>query len=639
MSACCAVQDRGHVVHSSGGKRMMRDHWVCRWSVVWLAGGMFGAPVAMAADAGPGDKPATVQAAKTTAEEKKSAGVAPADAGSTDEVTIVVGGMPELGRLILPASETEFRFKLSDTGDVLTLRWANLGEYERNRVMKICGLQVVEDQKVFGGKVAGIRYHLRSGKTYDAFPLPERSGKGQVAFRTATMPLLIIPEAEVLSQEPFEAYESQFFSPRELYERWLLEKPPGHDDAAAHLEFARKAADMGLCKEALDHLAAASIIDPRTEERNKEMRQQLLTDLADRQTQELYVQLLRETQIKEYFAALDILDRLDRNFPNSPLKSRWDSVRDEVAKGTQSQLARRVVQMAYAVCDDLIQQRQSKKTGLDEKGNPVESIPGKQVSTKQGHLFRGTLVSPDAAGDLVLKVENTTLTIRAKDILSVLDVDLAQSATQVAPAFDTLKSYVSGSGPEDLKGEMIARICQVLKQPKAKVQEIFDNRLAKTAVYEGGRLTSTDIYATNHSAAYGVGSWLREGSKPGPVPENDAQNGLANSPFAPGTQGWRQAQQQQAQQQKDDPMDDPNSWWLAQTGDTQLAVLRAIAAEKVFTVKQITKVNCPNCGGTGYLTIHGGSSPTLARCPVCRAIGYNKNGVGPYGYLFKITYW
>src|SRR6185295_20340274 len=59
------------------------------------------------------------------------------DRVSDNEESIVIGGAPTPGWPILPANETEYRFKLKLTGDVISLRWADLDESERKRVQKM----------------------------------------------------------------------------------------------------------------------------------------------------------------------------------------------------------------------------------------------------------------------------------------------------------------------------------------------------------------------------------------------------------------------------------------------------------------------------------------------------------------------
>ena len=543
---------------------------------------------------------------------------------SEREETIVIAGLPTRGWPILPANDTEFKFKHAETGIVMAFRWSTLEESERKRVMKLFGLEVKGDRLVFGNKLTGMRFKMESGKSIEGLPIPERDQRGQKAIRTCDAPLMMLPEREIKSTEPIECYESDFFKPREIYERMLLERPPGNNDAAAHLEYANKAASMALYKEALDPLKIAEIIDPRTEERNKEFRLRLITEAARKQAQDLYDQMLRARMCGEFFTALDILERLERNFPNSELKSRWDGLRAEIEEGTKLELNKRVIQMSYAIASDLIQQRLGKKTKVDEKGNIVASIPGKQVTTRQGHIFRGTLVNPDATGDLVIKTGETTLTIAGKDVMAVQDVDLSVGAREISPGYDELKTFVTDAGsPTGLKLQMCARISQLLKVPEAKVREIFDARLARDARYEDGQVTMTKTFISIHDAYYGVGSWLRDGVRPAPYvqigpaqPRNNGRNGGASGANQAPTEG-------------PDETDDPAVWWKFQNSETQLAVLRAMAGEKVFKIKQETKVACPGCGNTGLIPILApGGNIVNQRCPTCRGIGV----------LFRIGY-
>src|SRR5436305_1947844 len=60
-----------------------------------------------------------------------------ADAVGEEDVDIIIRGLPTKGRVVLPPTETEFKFKLKDTGTIMGFRWSDLEEYERKRVQKL----------------------------------------------------------------------------------------------------------------------------------------------------------------------------------------------------------------------------------------------------------------------------------------------------------------------------------------------------------------------------------------------------------------------------------------------------------------------------------------------------------------------
>jgi hypothetical protein len=524
------------------------------------------------------------------------------------EAVIILGGEPTPGWPVLPASETEYRFKLKLTGDIVALRWLDLDDYERARVQKLYGIETRGAQRVFGEKITGTRYLLKNGKRIAGYRLPERDWAAQKALKTATAPVLYIPESDIETEETFEAYQSDFFSPMEVYQQWLLAKPPGPNDAAAHFAMAQKVSNIGLFDKAIDHLKMATVIDPGMEERNKDFFATLVQEDAKRRTLDLYQRMLLAKNSGDFGSAFDFLGQLDRNFPNSDFKTRWDGdVRREIEVGMKTATIKRVIQMSYSVAADLVQQRLFSKVRVDDKGNVIPSIPGKQVATRAGHILRGTLEIADdgssagtgAAGtDLVLRIGEVKVTISGRDIVSIRDVDLATSGKEIPRAFDDLKDYVTDTGrPDGLKAQMIARIAQTLREPETKVKEIFNSRLAREATYKDGVYKVSPTYVTLHDAWYGSGSWLRDGSRPG----NQKRAGHVA-----------------------DTTDDPNVWWRFQSTETQLAVLRSMAAEKVFKRKDLYKLPCPNCAGHGYLR----AGLERIRCPLCRGIGV----------LFKMTY-
>src|SRR5258708_4309647 len=179
-----------------------------------------------------------------------------------DLITIVLGGNPISGYPVYPATEKSFKMKERDTGYVVTLDWDSLKiggsdpDSEVRRVKKLYGIEVVGNRVHWPGeqKLAGVRYTLMSGKSLEGMPLPDRDLPGQKALKTAGAPCKLIPEFEIKSKEDIECFESEFYTPQEIYQRWLLEKPPSQDDAAAFLDLAKKCANMSLYRESLDNL-------------------------------------------------------------------------------------------------------------------------------------------------------------------------------------------------------------------------------------------------------------------------------------------------------------------------------------------------------------------------------------------------
>lgn len=574
-----------------------------------------------------------------------------ADRVSENQETIVIGGAPTPGWPVLPANETEYRFKLKLTGDVITLRWADLDESERKRVQKLYGMEVRGAQKVFGEKIAGIRHRLKSGKTVEGFPLPEREQLGKKAIKTAGVPLMMINEYDIEASETFEAFESDFFSAPEVYQKWMLEKPPGINDAVAHFTMAQRVANIGLFGKAIDHLKMASAIDPKMEERNKDFYAQLVSDDAKQRALELYTRMVSAKNSGDFGTAFYLIDQLDRNFPNSDFRPRWESLRPVIEGGMKTEIVKRVIQMSYTMAVELLNKKFHAKVRVDDKNNIVPSIPGKQVTTRHGHIFRGTLdagedTSPGAApaapvaggagaggagGDLVLLVGETRVTIKAKEIVSVQDVDLSSAAKEITPAYDDLKDYVTDTArPDGLKMQMIAKISQTLREPETKVKEIFESRLAAEAIYDDGVYKKSPVYASLHDAHYGAGSWLREGSKPMPRPQNAQNNNQPQRRTYNNRNGNNNNRQQPPDPQEDpNTTDDPAVWWKAQNNETQFGILRAMMAEKIFDAKDVTKVGCTHCRATGLIQIVGkGGNLENDRCPTCRGIGV----------LFKIIY-
>ena len=550
----------------------------------------------------------------------------PENVASADDVIVVVNGEPIIGKAILPATETDFKIKLADTGQVVALRWNTLESSERRRIKKQYGLEESGGRTAWGEKVTGARLHLASGRTMDVLPLPDRDFNGQRAFRTANAPLLMIPAADIKSEDAIPCYECDFYTKHEVYDRWLSDKPPASDDAAAHLELARKAATIGLYLEALDQLKSAEIIDPRTEGPNHDFKMEIIRSHARQQTLDLFERMQRANLTRDYFAAAECLEKLDRNFPNSEFKSRWDAMRAGIEAGCKTEVRKRVIQMSYTVALDLIQKQLARRVKVDAKGNIVPSLPGKQVTTSHGDIFRGTLIPGDGYGIVSLKVGEMNLTIPTREVVSIDDVDLSVGVREVPLTFDDLKDYVSDTRrPDGLKAQLVTTIARTLRGTgiaEKDVRDYFDRRTNKDARYEEGRIISDPVYATIHDAAYGRGGWLRDGVKQ--LPLSDSAELTTLRPHNSHAQPYANAKPVE----NPETSDDPNVWFANQSTDTQLSILRAIAAEKLFSSK-VTEERCNECAGTGTMTTAGpGGHPITFRCPTCRGLRV----------LFKLTY-
>jgi len=67
---------------------------------------------------------------------------------------------------------------------------------------------------------------------------------------------------------------------------------------------------------------------------------------------------------------------------------------------------------------------------VDANNRVVPVIPGKQITTKQNRLLRGTIDSEDT--DFVMLLSNAIkIKVLRRDILTITDVDLSESVKQV----------------------------------------------------------------------------------------------------------------------------------------------------------------------------------------------------------------
>jgi hypothetical protein len=537
-----------------------------------------------------------------------------------EEITFVAGmDIVVSGRPIRPANLETFKLIEKETQRPVEMHWSTLEPSERKRVQKLYGMDISEGRLVYGERVMGTRFNLASGKSIVGLALPQYDFNGQRALKTCNAPLLMIHEYDIKSEEPVECFESYFYTPRELYDRWLAEKQPGQNDAAGHLDFARKAANLGLFQEALYHLKCAAVIDPRTVDTNADFRMEMIKRDADKQALELFDKMLLACASKDYFAASEYLGKLERNFPNSEHKSKWDARRAEIEAGGKLELKKQVIFLCYAVALDLLRDEIGRRVKIDAKGNLVPSIPGKLVTTTHGDIFRGTFVSDDESGLTILD-NNTTLTIAHKDIMAIKDVDLSVGVREVPLSYDDVKEYVTDTRrPDGLKMQMLAAVAKRLKIQSKDAADLFESRTAVSAKYNGDHVIADPKFSSFHDAAYDKGSWLRDGAKPLPLLPDAAAPGVRL--LQPRNSRGQNYSQPQKPVEDPELSDDPDIWWANQNADTKFNILRAFAAEKVFKAKDVVEQRCFTCCGAGTITVAGpGGRPITYRCPHCRGL-------------------
>jgi len=550
-------------------------------------------------------------------------------------VTVVVNGQIFSGKPVLPASDAEFTMTTGG-GENITLQWSQLDPTERKRVQRLfnvgAGAQAEKKSVPQGRPIEGLRVTLNSGKIIQGLRVAERERKGSLALRTRELPLLLIAESEVKSKEPFQGHEGDFFTAQEMFDRIVTENPPGAQDASAHLDLAKKAEELGLFDAATRNLDLAGVIDPRTSDRNKEWRAKLAGQQAGKHAQELYDTVLRDMRGGNSMDALTKLQKLERNYPNSELRSRWETLKPQLEAAMKADQNKAAVQLFYGIADDVLQKKLQQKIRVDEKGNVVPSLPGKQITTKAGDVFRGVLQGADGgdesiarAANIKIDVKGTLLTIATKEIVLVQDVDLSVAAKELDPLFEDLKAWVLDLGsPAGLKGQAAARIAKLMNMKEAEVKVIFDSRLDKEATYKDGKLTSTAVFTSIHTANYDKGSWLRDGSRftSGSGPKT---NTLTRYRRVRGGDGREFSVREQVTEVKEkeqaEDSDDPNEWWAVQSAEVRLSVLRALMAEKVFRMKSAENLPCKDCAGKGEITIMSAlGGVAKERCPRCRGL-------------------
>jgi tetratricopeptide (TPR) repeat protein len=502
------------------------------------------------------------------------------------EVTVLIGGEPFAGKILPPVDRESFRFKLTETGDVMDFRWSALEPAEAKRLQKLAGLEVRETgQVVFGEEIPCALFMLKNGKALWGLELPGRAISGYRCLKTATT-VIQVPEHEIQDIRTVYKRESELFGAQEVYDRLLAEKPPT-EDAGQHLTFARTCFQIGLYDKALDHLDLAQVLDSKVAEMYADFRIEAVAQHAEKMAQRAFHAVMRAKNREEYITALDLAQRLREQFPNTAWARKLESYIPELDEKATQYFKRRVVYLYHWYFQELILEKIAERVRVDRDGNPVPAKPGKQVSTKAGHLLKGALVSL-SQDEIVLDTGQTQVRVPMEEVASIRDVNLAPYHKTVAPTFSQLRDYVTDTSR--LGTDIVRRIAEQLKVEEQRVQDAWNSRFDLYAEYRNGQLHKEPAYATTHEANYGSGSWLRPGVK---------LNGQGGKHPA--------------------LSNDPDVWWTIQPYTNRTMILRALAAEAHFEVQATYGRTCPECGGEGRLRLYGvAGGVQYILCPTCR---------------------
>ncbi|MCW8132284.1 MAG: hypothetical protein KIS92_18195 [Planctomycetota bacterium] len=526
-----------------------------------------------------------------------------ADDLNTRMVSLALGGTTYDGYLVPPPTESTFRFKLAETGDVVEFRWSTLAEPERRRVQALFGIRVEDGRLSWGEKVRGTRWTLKSGKSLAGLECPERALPGRRCLKTSSS-LFFVDAKDVEREDPADLRESDVCTAKEYYERKLLERPPGKDPTE-HERLARICVQTGLYEKAVEHLEIEALLDPRSEERVRPLRVEAARLLAEQIAERLYLGLRADLRGGDFASALRKIDAMARNFSQSEFRTRAEALRGEAEEGFQASYKQQVVQMYYHQTIVLIRERMAKRLRIDQDGRPVPVEPGKQVTTVKGHLFRGRLLE-DAEDHVTLNTGDLKVRIARKEILAMADCDLGEAAGSIPPTYADLKAYVTSK--EGLGKDLAERIATLLKLDVKQVQDTWESRFNALATYEDGVLTKTPIFTVRQTANFGSGSWLCDGAA-----------GIVEAKFGARP---RPPQARAANDDAEHPeaSDDPEVWWKTRPAAQQAEILRALAGMRLFRVKEFLVRPCPECGGQGFHEILTPDGKMDVICLTCRGL-------------------
>jgi hypothetical protein len=511
---------------------------------------------------------------------------APSALREIKNITLIVGEQPYAGDLLPMPTDAGFRFRWAETGDVLTFRWRSLEKSERNRVLKLYGLtEQPGTLSAWGGQISGVRFRLSGGwSDLLGVECPERSLMGFRCLKNRQQTYLV-PRDLIAGEERVELRESDILTPKEGYARLLeeLRRTPGSADA--YVRAAMECAHRRWYGNALDLLARAYELDPGTKEGTAAFCRGLVEQHAMVEATVQYHRIISAIRHEDIGTARFRLTEFARAFPTSsyatflsrempcmePPTGASSAVRPVSQESPSIERILDVGRMYHAQVTELLRERLVSQT-------PAASMY--RVTTCNGELLTGRLVSEEN-GQVVLETKELRVTAPRAKLVSCQLVDPGFAMDKVRPSLKELRAYIDDAA-KGLEKDVVSRIARTLGMGEEDVRVAWRAHVPGVVGLRG-------VPICNGKANYWKGTWLREGNA------------------MPGDGATLHA----------DYADDPETWWAVQDPRTQLQILRAFAAERLFDVREITHVQCTECLGEGVLKdTHGFVDPV--RCPVCR---------------------
>jgi len=233
------------------------------------------------------------------------------------------------------------RFKLEDTGDTLFFSWDVIGRADRLKFQQ----QAVDKEGLpfSEGALRMVQGHEISlgekGEIIRGLIDKAASTSEQLILKTNTTRMVILRE-NIKESRQIQMPETEIYSLKELYDIRLEEVRPR--SASEHFEIGKYLLEIKYFDKADTHLKRAADLDERYGSKVKKLRQQIQTDMENKDARELYESALERKLRNDFQGAQHYLDAIERRFPDSSYVQKADAIRPVIEAAMDAWLTTQV---------------------------------------------------------------------------------------------------------------------------------------------------------------------------------------------------------------------------------------------------------------------------------------------------------
>ena len=472
-----------------------------------------------------------------------------------------IGGLQIMGDVVW-YDEENFKIKLADTGDVVSLSWFALADVEQKRMQRLVGVRGPNVPGADGLSAAvnpmidGVRITIKdTGHVLKGILLPEYSTHEYIFIKKAGTLRLRLSKNKIAALENVPVAESEIYSLQERYERKKKQIRP--TSARGEHELAVYCEAIEYYELAAVHIERAIAYEPQMEPLLKDLSERVEQGLRLHYAGKLDSNIRQSIQRGRYEQALEGYEELKEEYPEYQQLTSLEPMMANVIKLRDEQRKRQAIQQYYVLIATYCFRAAHEKV-------PEGEVPGWVITVKGGQKFTGVLVDENETGIVLqewnskyLRLGDTTYQLAKNQIVDRAAKPLG--GTRRRRTFKEALAYVQDKD-SGITADVRGAIATGLNITVEEVKELWEGRLKKKVVVDSsGQTIRPKMFYRNGEASYGSGTWLRE------------QAGLKSVV---------KTQTQRNNRRKVDP----EQWWKLQPFDIRADIMRAFCAEALMDV-------------------------------------------------------